>query len=71
MDYSEAEQLADLCQKVVYSELMNDVIKNVPEGPARKFVVKSVTKVVDLDGMQLFLPLRVQRNKSKHQQLSY
>ena len=47
MDYSEAEQLADLCQKVVYSELMNDVIKNVPEGPARKFVVKSVTKVVD------------------------
>lgn len=45
--YTEAEQLGQLCLQIVYRELINDVIYNIPAGPARNFTVKSVRKSVD------------------------
>lgn len=47
MYFTEAEQLGELCLKVLYRELIQDVIDNIPAGPLRNVSEKAVRKTVD------------------------
>jgi hypothetical protein len=47
MYFTEAEQLGELCLKVLYRELVQDVIDNIPAGPLRNITEKGVRKMVD------------------------
>ena len=46
MYFTEAEQLGDLCLKVLYRELIQDVIDNIPAGPLRGATETGVRKMV-------------------------
>ena len=47
MYFTEAEQLGELCLRVLYRELIQDVINNIPAGPLRNITEKGVRKTVD------------------------
>jgi len=47
MYFTESEQLAELCLKVLYRDLIQDVIDNIPDGPLRNMTEKGVRNMVD------------------------